>query len=98
MSDWFLDSELSICFKDIVVTQLTQQWHLNKIDHSVLSVPLLATFLDPRFKDTNFLTVHRNHYFKRKSSTLLIAVTVTLLLVPVTKLVLNRVPHITYLP
>ena len=38
-------------FKNIVAKELTQRWHLN-IDPSI---PLLATFLDPRFKDTKFL-------------------------------------------
>ena len=42
-------------FKNIVARELTQQWHLNEIDPTNPSVPLLATFLDPRFKDTKFL-------------------------------------------
>ena len=42
-------------FKNIVTRELTQRWHLNEIDPTNPSVPLLATFLDPRFKDTKFL-------------------------------------------
>ena len=42
-------------FKNIVAKELTQRWHLKKIDPTDPSVPLLATFLDPRFKDTKFL-------------------------------------------
>ena len=42
-------------FKNIVAKELTQRWHLNEIDPTDPSIPLLATFLDPRFKDTKFL-------------------------------------------
>ena len=42
-------------FKNTVIRELTQRWHLNEIDPSDPSVPLVATLLDPRFKDTKFL-------------------------------------------
>ena len=50
-------------FKNTVLRELTQRWNLNEIDPSNPSVPLVATFLDPRFKDTKFL----NHFRLRHS-------------------------------
>ena len=37
-------------FKNIVAKELTQRWHLNEIDPTDPSIPLLATFLDPRYQ------------------------------------------------
>ena len=42
-------------FKHIVTRELKRWWNLDEIDPSEPSVPLLATLLDPRFKDTKFL-------------------------------------------
>ena len=42
-------------FKHVVTRELKRQWNLDEIDPSEPSVPLLATLLDPRFKDTKFL-------------------------------------------
>ena len=42
-------------FKHVVTRELKKWWNLDEIDPSEPSVPLLATLLNPRFKDTKFL-------------------------------------------
>ena len=49
------DLTLIQTFKNIVAKEVIQRWHLTEIDPIDPSIPLLATFLDPQFKDTKFL-------------------------------------------
>jgi len=42
-------------FRSVVAKKLNQQCHLDGIDPSEPSITLLATLLDPRFKDIKFL-------------------------------------------
>ena len=65
------DLTLIQTFKNIVAKEVIQRWHLTKIDPIDPSIPLLATFLDPQFKDTiSFLIIHKNFHLKHQSFTL----------------------------